>query len=124
MKLLSTAAVAASILSSSGLVAAGPIVITPAEFEINVLGGQTFRVNQVANEGFITAQRGPRSLVKAFAKYGEVPQDLIDLIIALLEELGIEIPGLGTPGAPGSPGANSSTNANQGMCWWFSHRGR
>ncbi len=110
------AAVAASVLSSSGLVAALPlsVVVSPEQFGVAVLGGQTFTVGQVANENFITQQKGPRALAKVYAKFGaSVPDELIQLLLQLLEELGIQIPGLGNGAGAGS-GAGSGAGAGKG----------
>ena len=109
-----TAAVAASFLSSGGLVAASPlkfthdvVVVEPSKFEVSVLGGNTLKIKQVYNKGFISAHRGPRALAKAYNKFGvELSTDLLDLLNEILEELGLK-PAAGA-------GTNETANADQG----------
>jgi len=113
------AAVAASVLSSSGPVAARTIVLSPDLFEISVLGGQTFRVNQAVNTAFVPKMRGQRALVQALTKFGATPDDALLLLLEeILQELGLIGGGLNGGNRPGQQ-ANSSANANQGM---FSRR--
>lgn len=109
-----TAAVAASFLSSGGLVAASPlkfehdvVVVEPSKFEVSVLGGNTLKIKQVYNKGFISAHRGPRALAKAYNKFGaELSTDLLDLLNEILAELGLK--------PVGGAGTNETANADQG----------
>ena len=119
MKLLNIAAVAASILSAGSQVEARvrTIIITPDAFQIAVLGGQTFRVSQVPNAGFIPIGRGPRAMARAYSKYGiTIPADLLLVLQEILLELGLLRPnpngqgGLGGAGRGGS--GNSPVNTN------------
>lgn len=99
---LTNAAVAASILSSAGLVAAAPRATSNAltEVEISVLGGTTFRIQQTPNAKFQPYGRGPRELAKAYQKYGAaVPDDLLQTILQILGELGITASGRSGDGA-------------------------
>jgi hypothetical protein len=112
---LTTAAVAASIFSSAGLVAAAPRVKIKSNsvsaLEISVLGGTTFKINQKPNNHFQSHGRGPRALARAYQKYGvAIPEDLLQTVLEILRELGITVPGLVGGGADG----NGTANAGQG----------
>lgn len=108
---LTTAAVAASILSSAGLVAAAPMATSDSlgELEISVLGGTTFRFHQTANANFQPHGRGPRELARAYQKYGAaVPEDLIQIVLEILAELGFSSSGGNGGGADGNGNGNST----------------
>ncbi|KAB5584787.1 aspartic peptidase domain-containing protein [Coniochaeta sp. 2T2.1] len=114
MKLsLTTAAVAASILSSAGLVAAAPRVKTNslAALEISVLGGSTFKLHQAPNAHFRSRGQGPRALAKAYQKYGVgFPDGLLEVVLEILKELGVDVPDRAGGGSDG----NGTANAGQG----------
>jgi hypothetical protein len=108
MRLSYTTAVAASILSSAGLVAAAPRLNAPVE--IAVLGGSTFRLHQKANPHFRAIGRGPRAIAKAYQKFGvAVPDSLLEVLLEILQQLGITIPNL-----EGGQGDGNGTTAGQG----------
>ncbi|OIW26012.1 Asp-domain-containing protein [Coniochaeta ligniaria NRRL 30616] len=110
---LTTAAVAASILSSAGLVAAAPRVKANslAALEISVLGGSTFKIHQAPNVNFRSRGQGPRALAKAYQKYGvEFPDGLLEIVYEILKELGIPVPDRNG----GASDGNGTTNAGQG----------
>ena len=120
MKFLNLAALAASILSAGSsariISRTRTIILKPDAFEIAVLGGQTFRVSQVPNVGFIAQGRGPRAMARAFSKYGvAVPADLLLVLEQILLELGLLRPngrgGLGVGNGRGGSG-NSPVNTN------------
>ncbi len=121
MKFGSAAAVAASLLSSAGLVTA-LTVVEPAKFEVSILGGSTFRLQQQANENYNMVGRGPRALGKVYTKFGlSLSDELLQLLEEILEELGLLNGGRGSgSGSRGgrnstSPSANQTTSASQGM---------
>ncbi len=130
MKFGSVAAAAASILSSAGLVTA-LVIVEPSNFEISILGGSTFRLQQQANENYNMVGRGPRALAKVYTKFGlQLPDELLLLLEEILEELGLlKSGGTGTGSGTGkgsgtgtgtgrgnstAPGTNSTTRSNQG----------
>jgi hypothetical protein len=113
MKSSSVAAAAVQILASAGLATAGLFTVSPAEFSISTLGGNTFRLPQVYNENFIQAGRGPRAMAKAFAKFGaEIPPELLLILEELLAELGLSITGLG--GHRNGTGSGSGRGSGSG----------
>lgn len=104
MRSFKVAAVAASLLSSSGLVAGAPLILE----EITVLGGETFKLNQVLNENFNTAYQGPRALAKAYQKYGvTIPAALMTVLQKILQEMGVDV--------VQPPSDAEDAGANQGM---------
>jgi hypothetical protein len=115
MQFLSSAALAVCLLSPAGLSAAiSPrFLLHPSEIEIAVLGGSAIRLPQVYNENFSQLGRGPRSVGKAYQKFGVAfPDDLTSLLEEILAEL---------RRGSGSK-TNTTTNANQGawgkgLCW-------
>lgn len=110
---MTTAAVAASILSSAGLVAAAPRAKanSATTIEISVLGGSTFKIHQAPNSNFRTKGQGPRALAKAYQKYGvSIPDDLLEIVLQILKDLGINVPGRAGGGADG----NGTTTVGQG----------
>lgn len=110
---LTTTAIAASILSSAGLVGAAPKVKANsfAALEISVLGGSTFKLHQAPNPNFRALGRGPRALAKAYQKYGvSFPDNLLEIVLEILKELGITTSGQGAGGA----GSNGAASAGQG----------
>jgi hypothetical protein len=112
MKLLHTTAIWASILSSAGLVVGAPRV-KPKHGTIAVsgLGGSTFRVHQEANPHFRNLGNGPRARAKAYQKFGvPVPESLLDVLLEILEQLGIHVPGL----EGGSGDGNGTTTGGRG----------
>ncbi|KAH8899317.1 Asp-domain-containing protein [Thozetella sp. PMI_491] len=123
MKFSSAAAVAASLLSSAGLVTALTI-IEPSKFEITVLGGSTFRLQQQPNKNYNMVGRGPRALAKVYTKFGlSLPPELLLLLEEILLELGLLKSGGGSGTGSGSgigrgnstaPGTNATDGANQG----------
>jgi len=114
MKLLGLATAAAA---SAGLVAAAPAtvqVVSPDKFEISVLGGATFRVQQVYNEQFSQIGKGPRALAMTYQKFGlEMPSTLVNSLQMVAQQMasaqGI-IPKGGIKAA-----ANDSAKAGQGV---------
>jgi hypothetical protein len=110
---LTTTAVAASIFSSAALVAAAPRVKANslAALEISVLGGSTFKLHQAPNPNFRALGKGPRALAKAYQKYGVAfPDNLLEVVLEILKELGIDVPDLNG----GASDGNGTSNAGQG----------
>ncbi|KAI1761804.1 eukaryotic aspartyl protease [Hypoxylon sp. FL1150] len=105
MKVASTAAaVAAYVLCSQDLVSASPVRASTSTsrvqkrgtldslFEIQTLGGMTFKVDQVPNMKFSGQRkgRGPVAIARAYLKYGAaIPDSLLLTIQQLLGELGL-----------------------------------
>ncbi|KAI1271343.1 eukaryotic aspartyl protease [Xylaria sp. FL0933] len=104
-------AVVAAAFVTENLVSAAPTekrgVLDPL-YEIQTLGGMTFKLNLVPNQKFSGAQkgRGAMAMAKAYSKFGApIPDDLLSYIEQLLEELGL----LQQPG-----GGNDTTASPQG----------
>lgn len=109
MKLLGIiASLAGAVLFLQGQALAAPLMSTtvdPSYLEVSVLGGNTFKLNQVANEEYSMRHRGPKSLAKTYAKFdAALPGDLL----ALLEEL------FGQPGLNSSTGTGWNSSASEG----------
>ncbi|KAK3383831.1 aspartic peptidase domain-containing protein [Lasiosphaeria ovina] len=112
MKFFTHAAAAASLLFSAGLVFGAPRVVEvrPKDFEISTLGGSTFTLSQVHNSRFKQLGKGPRALAKVYAKFGlDFPPELLELLDALLIELGLK------PKKAGGSGAGAGTYRNGTM---------
>lgn len=121
------AAVAAYILCCQDLALASPVRRAGASrvqkretiksvYEIQTLGGMTFKINQVPNERFSGQYkgRGAMAMAKAYSKYGTpIPDDLLSTIEEILEELGL----LGNNGT-GSSGSDTDDDS-QGACSLF-----
>lgn len=111
MKLTSLAAATASLLASANIAVAAPRVVqvNAADLKYSTLGGKTFKVSQVYNNGFRQRGKGPRAVAKAYQKYGlEIPPQLLDILQSLLEDLGVEIQGV----SGGGSGRNGKGNGN------------
>lgn len=96
MKFTSITATVASLLPFA-IAAPRPRVVqvNPSDLTITALGGKSFKVSQVYNSNFRQRGKGPRALAKVYQKYGlQMPQNLLDVLASLLEELGLETPNL------------------------------
>ncbi|OTB05131.1 hypothetical protein M426DRAFT_10974 [Hypoxylon sp. CI-4A] len=111
MRITSTAAaLAAYALCYSDLASASPIhkqkrgALDPL-FEIQTLGGMTFKINQVPNKKYYGQRkgRGSMAIARAYSKFGvAVSDDLLATIEEILKELGL----LGNDGAGNSTASN------------------
>jgi hypothetical protein len=88
-----TALAFAASLVAPALVAGAPRVVQvhPSDIRPRRAGGSRFKLPQVYNENFKQHGKGPRALAKVYEKYGvEMPQELVQVLQKILEELGIE----------------------------------
>jgi len=124
MKFPILAALAASIPFLGGSVDAAPLLIIGNKagvFQIATLGGAAFRIKQVPSTSFqFGSRRGPVALARAYSKFGvAIPPDLLSIIEAILEELGLlQLGGIGQGGngrGKGSANGPARTNGTQGI---------
>lgn len=106
MRLSSSVAWLAAVVTHDAVVSAAPLKITKIDLSsISTLGGMTFKIQQQPNKGFSGLRRGPLAIARAYTKFGApYPDDLLSAIEQLLEELGLS-----------KHHSNSSTVAGQGM---------
>ena len=114
MKLVTFAALAASVLSQNVVVTTitttSPLTLEDI-LQITTLGGMTFRVPQVPNSRYTGMRRGPLAMARAYSKFGlEFPDDLLAAIERLLEELGLSNNGSGN-----GAGTNDDNNSTSGQ---------
>ncbi|KAK8122173.1 aspartic peptidase domain-containing protein [Apiospora sp. TS-2023a] len=113
MKLITVAALAASVLSQNVVVTTttttAPLTLEEI-LQITTLGGMTFRVLQAPNQKYTGVRRGPLAMARAYSKYGVAfPDDLLAAIERLLEELGL------SNGAGNGVGGNGNDNSTSGQ---------
>ncbi|KAK3329691.1 aspartic peptidase domain-containing protein [Apodospora peruviana] len=117
MKFTGIAAAAASLLALADLVIGAPrvVVVNPSDFQISTLGGATFKISQVYNKKFRQLGRGPRAVAKVYQKFGlDFPPQLLEILEALLQELGISVPGASRGGIGNGTFFGNDTGPGQG----------
>jgi hypothetical protein len=86
MKFSSLAAIAAPALFWDALTSASPLKVDV--FEVSVLGGMTFKINQTPNKAYTGRRKGPLAVAKALSKYGVAyPDELVTVLQELAKEL-------------------------------------
>lgn len=118
MKFFTVAALAASLVGAAPLSSEIESLLEltteqVVEFEVATLGGTTLRAEQMRNENFIAAGRGPRAYLQSLRKFSQfgatIDPSLICLVDSILQDLG-----LGSLLGAGGADANCSTTITGG----------
>ena len=85
---------------AASLVAAAPRVVRvdPSDLKPRNIGGSRIKLPQVHNHKFKQHGKGPRALAKVYRKFNiELPQDLVDVLQQIMQDLGLPVPTVKAP---------------------------
>lgn len=117
MKLIAVAALAVSLVGAAPLSDSidSMLELTTEQvekFEVKGLGGMTLRAEQIYNENFYTAGRGPRAYLQSLRKYSQlgatIDPSLLCLVQSILQELGLGGAGAGGASCPSTTGGGGT----------------